>query len=307
MKEEFHFLSSNKKSQVYALRWIPDHQEIRCIVQITHGMKEFLMRYEPFALFLNSQGIAVVGMDLLGHGNSASEGYGFFHETNGNECLVHDIHQLYIQTKTLFPNVPYVLLGHSMGSFLTRQYLTLYGHELSGAVIMGTGHPSKGLLKIGRGLLNILVAFKGPKAYMPFLDRCLNKAFCHKISPVKSPADWICGDEDVVKAYLLDERCTFDFSLSSYRDLVQSIIAMQDKEKILQMPKDLPLLFVSGEQDAVGNYGKGVQKAYDFYQKLGMENLKIILYPKARHEILNEKNCQVVYQDILQWLLKEII
>lgn len=306
MKQEFYYMSSDGRSKIHAIEWIPQ-TEIKAVLQITHGMKEYIDRYDDFARYLNQFGFYVVGQDHLGHGGSANENsFGFFHESQGNECLINDMRALYLKTEAKYPELPYFMLGHSMGSFLTRQYIGHYGRNLDGVIIMGTGQQPLNMIKTAKRFLSGWIRLKGPYYANHHVDSLLSKAFNHRFEPVKTAADWISKDENEVKKYIEHPWCTFDFTLSSYYELCKSLERMNDPKILNAIPKNLPVLLVSGEDDPVGDYGKGVKKVYEQYQKLGIRDVSMHLYPTDRHEILNETDRLAVYQDIWQWLDKHI-
>lgn len=301
-KDDFFYLSEDGYHQVHAIRWIPDGS-VKAVLQLTHGMKEYIDRYDDFARYLTQDGWLVTGQDHLGHGLTGSHGcYGFFHEQKGNHCLLSDMHTLQSMTMQAYPDMPYFILGHSMGSFLVRQYIGMAGDKLQGAIIMGTGQQPAFLLKLAELLLNLAIKWKGAYATCHRLDAAMSVIFNRRIHPVQSAADWISNDPNQVYQYLSHPWCTFDFTFSAYRDLVISMEKMNQQATLQGIPLSLPVLLVSGKEDPVGNYGKGVEAVYQLYHKLGLQDLQQILYPSDRHEILNETDKAVVYQDILKWL-----
>ena len=169
-KEEFYFTSTSGTTQIHAVSYIPEGK-IKAILQIAHGMVEYIERYEAFAHFLNSKGILVTGNDHLGHGKSinSKDEWGYFAKEDGNRAVLYDIYQLTQITKEKYPNIPYFLLGHSMGSFYTRQYLCEFGNELNGAIIMGTGCQPQALVQFGRFLTTFISIFKGWKYRCPLI------------------------------------------------------------------------------------------------------------------------------------------
>lgn len=306
MKKEISWLSSNQKTMLYGYMWVPE-TKIKAILQITHGMKEFIDRYDDFAQYLNQSGILVVGMDLLGHGKSIQGvDYGFFDEEKGNAYLLEDIHQLYLMTHKRYPNCPYFMLGHSMGSFLLRQYLGTYQPKLSGAIIMGTGNQTLLLLNLASLLLKFLMAVKGKKAKIHQIDQLLNKVFNRSFRPTQTMADWISRDEKMVALYINNPLCTFDFTLAAYHDMVKSLKKMNQNCIYENIPCHLPIFLVAGKQDPVGNFGKGVEQLKDRYLKAGFQFVDMKLYPNDRHEILNELDRKQVYDDLKDWLEKRM-
>lgn len=304
-KEEFYFTSSCTDTKIHAVEYKPEG-EVAAILQISHGMVEFIERYEHFAKFMNENGILVVGNDHLGHGKSVNskEDYGYFCKENGNGVLIKDLYRLTEITKEKYPNVAYFLLGHSMGSFYARQYLFEYGSSLDGAIIMGTGFQPKILVKLGKLLAKTLAAFKGWRYRSEFVNNMAFGSYNKHFKPARTKMDWLSKDEKNVDDYLADERCTFIFTLNGYYNMFAGIERLYDKTLLNKMPKDLPVFFVSGSEDPVGEFSKGVKRAYRSFKDVGMKNVSIKLYEKGRHEILNDTEKDEVYRDILEFIKK---
>ena len=307
-KREFTYLSADGKTKIHAVEWKPDQGEPTAVLQIVHGMVEFIGRYEEFAEYLTERGFAVVGHDHLGHGASVAskEDYGFFSEKNGNAAVLRDIHHLKKLTEKTCGDLPYYMLGHSMGSFLLRQYLCLRGGEIDGAVIMGTGTKPVPLLKLGRVLCRGLAAIFGWHHRSLLIDRMAFGGYNKHFKPARTTADWLTKDEAIVDRYLADERCTFRFTLNGYYNLFYSMETASRKSSLRRMPRDLPVLFVAGSEDPVGGFGIGVKLVENRFRKAGMERVTRKLYDTDRHEILNETDRGAVYEDLYNWLSEEI-
>ena len=307
-KREFTYLSADGKTKIHAVEWKPDQGEPTAVLQIVHGMVEFIGRYEEFAEYLTERGFAVVGHDHLGHGASVAskEDYGFFSEKNGNAAVLRDIHHLKKLTEKTCGDLPYYMLGHSMGSFLLRQYLCLRGGEIDGAVIMGTGTKPVPLLKLGRVLCRGLAAIFGWHHRSLLIDRMAFGGYNKHFKPARTTADWLTKDEAIVDRYLADERCTFRFTLNGYYNLFYSMETASRKSSLRRMPRDLPVLFVAGSEDPVGDFGIGVKLVENRFRKAGMERVTRKLYDTDRHEILNETDRGAVYEDLYNWLSEEI-
>lgn len=306
-KREFTYLSADGKTNIHAVEWKPEQGEVSAVLQIVHGMVEFIGRYEEFAQYLTKRGFAVVGHDHLGHGASigTKEDYGFFREKNGNAAVLKDIHHLKKLTEKNYGDLPYYMLGHSMGSFLVRQYLCLRGGELDGAIIMGTGTKPVPLLKAGRGLCRGLAAIFGWRHRSLLVDRMAFGGYNKHFKPARTTADWLTKDEALVDRYLADERCTFRFTLNGYYNLFYSMETAWNKSSLKRMPADLPVLFVAGKEDPVGDFGTGVELVEKRFREAGMEKVTTKLYETDRHEILNETDRSTVYEDLYNWLSKE--
>lgn len=303
-KREFTFDSKDGRTQIHAIAWTPETGRTEGVLQIVHGMQEFAERYESFAEFMTEKGFAVVGHDHLGHGMSivSKEDYGFFCEEDGNKIVLQDIYQLMRMTREQYPSVPYYILGHSMGSFLLRQFLYTYGREIDGAIVMGTGTQPESILKLAKGMCRVQACFKGWHYRSGLIDKMAFGGYNKHFQPARTRADWLTRDESIVDRYLADERCTFRFTLNGFYNLFTSIEAAGRMENLRKMPKDLPVIFVAGAQDPVGNYGKGVEKVRKKFQEAGMTDVTWMLYEEDRHEVLNELDREKVYKDLYAWL-----
>lgn len=302
-KEEFYFNSASGTTKIHAVRYIPAGK-IHAILQISHGMVEYAERYEDFALFLASKGFLVTGNDHLGHGKSVNsrKDWGYFAKKDGNHAVLYDLYQLTQITKEKYPNIPYFILGHSMGSFYARQYLVEFGHELDGAIIMGTGCQPFLLVQAGRLITSILALFKGWHYRSKLVNLLAFGNYNKSFQPARTPKDWLSKDTAMVDKHMADEFCSFTFTLNGYYTMFTGISRLYDKKLLSRMPKELPVFFVAGEDDPVGDFGKGVLKAADMFKNIGMKNVKVKLYPTDRHEVLNETDREQVYNDIYTWL-----
>lgn len=306
-KQHLEYLSHDGKTRIHAVRWIPEG-EVKAVVQISHGMVEFIERYDEFAAYMAKRGILVTGNDHLGHGYSVGthEDYGYFSEKNGNAVLIGDIHRLRRITRKKYPQVSYFLLGHSMGSFLVRQYLCQHGEGLSGAVIMGTGYKSRELVRVGMRVCKALAAIKGWHYRSRVVDAMAFGGFNRHLRHPRTDRDWLTKEESIIDAYVADERCQFMFTLNGYYNMFLNIYKLSFPDFLKQMPKTLPVLFVSGEEDPVGGYGKGVEKAVRDFKWAGMKKIECRLYPGDRHEILNELDREEIYEELYEWFIRQI-
>ena len=303
MKKDFYFPSQDGVTQIHGIEWKPDG-EVKGILQICHGMVEHIERYHDFAMFLCEHGYYVVGHDHLGHGKSivSKDKLGYFQKDKGNACVIGDIHTLRQKTEKDYPGVPYFMLGHSMGSFLVRQYIGMHGAGLSGAVVMGTGEQPSVILGAGKFVCKMIAACKGWEHRSTLVDGMAlganQKAYAH----VTDGSSWLTRNPEIVKQYKEDPQCGFRFTLNAYYFMFSGMEQMNKQEKAQTLPKTLPVFFVAGAKDPVGSMGKGVQNVYEIYKRMGMKDVEIKLYEEDRHEILNELDKDVVYQDILNWL-----
>ena len=303
---EFTFLSSDGRTQLHGMLWEPEGVAVRAVLQICHGVAEHIARYDGFARALNEQGIAVAGHDHLGHGKSLPEGGTpvYFGQGSTWNTVVDDIYILHQRLKQRYPDVPLCIMGHSMGSFLTRTYLIRYPGTVKAAVIMGTGWQPEMTIRGGLLLAGILSGLKGPDAVSKMVTNmafgAYNKAFGDK---PRTPNDWLSADTDNVDRYMADPLCGADATVGLFRQMLRGLRFNQTPGNIDRMDKNAPILLIAGQDDPVGNRGAGVRRTHDAFKRAGVRDVTLKLYPGLRHEILNEAAMRdTVYGDIGAWL-----
>lgn len=304
MRDEFYFPSKDGNTEIHTIEWKPEG-EVKAVLQLCHGMVEYIRRYDEFAEFMCGRGYYVVGNDHLGHGKSvqSKSEYGFFNEKYGNACVIGDMHTLRQRTMKKYPDAPYFMLGHSMGSLLVRQYIQMYGNGLSGAVLLGvSSDQSKAVLGCGKRLCRLMAVFRGWHYRSRLIDGMVLGSYNKKFKQARTRADWITSDQEHLDAYVSDPLCSFVFTVNAYYSMFSGMLSMEKKESIYMIPKTLPILFASGSDDPVGNFGKGVRKIYEQYKAAGLQDVALRLYDGDRHELLNETDRQQVYQDLFDWL-----
>ena len=297
MRQEFYSPSVDGVHQLHTLCWVPEG-EVKAVLQIVHGMAEHMERYDEFGRFLSGRGVLVVGHSHLGHGLTAkdAEELGFFGWPDGNEYLIGDIHRTREKTQFRYPGVPYYILGHSMGSFLTRQYLGIYGEGLAGAVIMGTSDLPNALLKSVEQLCLWMGKRKGWRYRSPFLDGLVIRGFEKKLG-----IEWLSKDGERNQNYQEDPLCGFAFTLNGFYHFARTVLRANELEAAGRMPKDVPILFTAGGEDPVGSNGRSVKAVFRRYRKAGAK-CTLRLYDGMRHEILNEVDRMRVYKDLYDWM-----
>lgn len=302
----FTFLSNDAKTAVHAVKWMPDSGEYKAILQVSHGMVEYIERYETFAEFMTSKGYMVVGHDHIGHGQSVAdkEDWGFFCENAPSDVLVEDMHKLRTLIQEENPDKPYFMLAHSMGSFMLRKYLAFHPDKLRGAIIVGTGYIPDKVTKLAIKITTLISKFRGIR-HRSRLVQQLSYGSDYRgfdLTGEKPEDSWLTRDTEIVKAYYNEPRCTFLFTVNGYLGLFEAVNFSCNPENAAKLPKKLPLFIISGAQDPVGGLGKGVKEVYDMYKDAGIQDVTYKLYDQDRHEILNELDKQTVYEDILAWL-----
>lgn len=305
--KDFYFNSSTGKNKIHARMCVPD-AEPRAIVQIIHGIAEYIGRYDEFMSFLADNGIIAVGTDHLGHGKSieCEEQTGFFAYDNGWDYVVRDEEVLRLAMHENYPELPIIVFGHSMGSFMTRTLLIRYPDAFNAAIISGTGNQGAALVNGGLFMGNLVTGLRGAHHYSKFLNNLAFGSYNKIYENPKTEYDWLSRDEANVQKYIDDPLCGFIPSCSLFRDMMTGVKFITNKKNLTAMNKDMPVYFMSGDMDPVGECGKGVQKAYNNFLEAGMKDVSIKLYPGGRHEMLNEINKDEVYADILAWLNSKI-
>ena len=295
-----------KKTKIHAVKWISQREKPICVVQIVHGMSEHIERYDEFARFLAEQGMIVVGNDQLGHGKTVSENngvYGYFCEQDPATVVVRDVHRLKKIIQEQYLGVPYILIGHSMGSLIVRDYLTRYGTGIDGAILLSTADNSNGILRFGMFVAGMDGIVHKQTHASGLLNALVFGGYLKRIPEKRTTIDWFTTDTDIIDKYLEDKQCGFTFTINGFKTLFELARRCNDKEALNKIPKKLPVLVAAGTEDPVGNYGVAPQKVYDTYLNLDMTKVQLKMYKGARHELLNETNRDEIYKDLLNWIL----
>ncbi len=302
MKAKSFAYTSRGGTEIAARAWLPD-REPKAVLQIIHGKAEHSARYAPFAEFLTREGFAVYANDLRGHGESCkSEGeLGFFAERGGWERAEEDLVVLSERIRSELPNLPLFLLGHSMGTLFARCYIAR-NRGLAGCILSGTvGSP--GLLGLVGGMVvKREIRRIGARTPSPRLEALAGGSFNRQFRPARTEFDWLSRDEAIVDAYVADPRCGFVAPASFYRDLLHGTLAANSAACTRATPRELPILFITGERDPVGANGKKVRAVIRRLKRAGLHDVTARFYPGARHECLNELGRDEVYRDILAWM-----
>ena len=300
---ESSFLSSDGHTQLYCREYLPDGNAVG-IVQIVHGLGEHIGRYDAFATFLADNGYIVAAHDQLGHGKSAErqDAFGLLSESEGWNKALKDIRTLHDKITAKYPGKPVFMLGHSMGSFLVRTYLIRFRDGLDGAVLSGTGQQRSFLVSGEKLITSLEVRRRGAKYKSSRMNKLAFGNYNDKFDSVRTSFDWISRDESVVDGFVTDPLCSFVPTAGLMRDMMAGIDFISRPKNVSRMKKSLPVLFISGDCDPVGENGRGVIRSYKSFLKAGMTDVTMKLYHGARHEVLNETNKAEVYQDVLCWL-----
>lgn len=303
MRSDFWFDSCGV-GQIHVCKWIPEG-EPRAVLQIVHGITEYVERYDTFANYLTERGYVVVAEDHMGHGQSVNGGgiEGYFH--GGWFQAVADTYRLLTDTKAEYPDLPYVLLGHSMGSFMARTIL--YQHPdcgISAAVISGTCWQPAAAMPVIVKIMELACRRIGETNVSEKLQNLVFGSYNARVEHPRTVLDWISRDSRVVDQHPM--MLGHQPKAGLLRDMMVGIEAIERKEHLLKMRKDLPVFFIAGGDDPVGNYGRGIRACADAFRKAGMTDVSVRIYPLCRHEILNEINREEIFEDVAQWLEKKL-
>jgi len=305
---DFKFLTEDK-TEIFTYRWLPDDDKtIKAAVQIVHGMAEHAERYGEFAAFLADKGFAVYGDDHRGHGKTAGslKNTGFFAKENGWNLVVNDEIELTKIIRKENPSIPVFLLGHSMGTFIIRDYIFTQSNSVDGVILSGTSCDPGVMANLGKMIAKWQIKKNGFKAKSPLLDKLSFGKFNSYFKPNRTAFDWLSTNDENVDRYIADPYCGSVFSAGFFYDLIYGVKKVNLFENIEKVSKKLPIFLISGEKDPVGNFTKGVMKVFNDYKKAKLTDVSYKFYKGFRHEILKETNRLEVYNDITDWLNKHI-
>ncbi len=297
---EKRILSSDKKNTLSGVMYIPEG-DIRGIFHLVHGMTEYIGRYDSFFSVLASNGYLCVGFDNLGHGHTAkSDDLGFIASKNGWTYLVVDVKLFADSVKADFPDIPYILMGHSMGSFITRIAVSRYPNLADKYICCGTSGKNP-MADIGLMLCNAIKRFRGARAISPFLEKIAFGSYNNRFDG-DTKYEWLTKDRKIINKYVADKFCTFHFTVSAMHDLITLIKVCNSKRCFANTPSKLPIFLIAGNMDPVGNYGEGIKEVYDNYRSLGKSHVTMMLYENCRHEIHNDTCRKQMIEDILNFI-----
>lgn len=300
-RKEAFYLSSDGHTKIRALIWSDTEAEPIGVFQIAHGLSEHIGRYDEFARYLAADGFVVCGNDHIGHGKSAEkfDDLGDFGQSDTYVRFVDDMHILHNIMSKRYPNLPYFMLGHSMGSFCARLYATSFGYELSGLIICGTGNFGDKFAP-----LEVAAEIAADKLGREKRSDAANDIFGNITAKIYGDNDmraWLSLSRANREQYSADPLCGGSITLGSSLTVMKLALKASSAEWFDCFPLELPVLLISGAKDAVGMFGRGVLQVCDGLEQRGIET-EMILYPGMRHEILNEDDHEKVFADIRKWL-----
>ena len=308
VNQEFRFPSADGTTTLYGRTWAPEHGAPRAVLQLVHGIAEHIGRYDHFARFMSDHGYLVCAEDHLGHGNTPenAEDLGYTADKDGWVKMTDNVRALHERIAPQSPGIPYFILGHSMGSFLTRSYLIRYPGTVDACALLGTGQQPESVLKAGLAACRLEQIRLGKRGRSKLLQSLCFGAYNSQFKPNRTESDWVCSVDEVVDAYIADPFCQVMPTVTLMRDMLTGIRFNQQAENLAKMDKTTPVFFLSGDQDPVGSNGKGVRAAYQSFLDAGCGHVRLKLYPGGRHEMLNEHNWQDVYDELLSWFDQQI-
>ncbi|MBQ9550415.1 MAG: alpha/beta fold hydrolase [Lachnospiraceae bacterium] len=299
------YLSRDEETTIYAEKYVPE-KEVKGILIIAHGMNEHIGRYKELCEFFASEGYLVAGPDHLGHGHTAKDyqgEFGYFAENDGATVLVRDVHRLKKMIEEEYPGKPVFLLGHSMGSFIARNYMEMYGSGIRGVIIMGTGSFNSFITRLELLYIRFSALFGGWHKRDSFCTRVSLGHFAD-LFPEDGPMGWVCSRKEAVEEVAGDPLGGREFTLNGYYWLTVLILRMQDKALMSKIPRSLPIFLMSGEEDPVGGNGAAIRGLYRQYKAMGFSDVTSKLYPGDRHELFHEKDRYNVFFDIMDFMKK---
>ena len=296
------YLSADGSTDIKYIRWLGSEKP-KAVVQLVHGMSEYIERYDEFARFLTENGYTVYGNNHIGHGSTAAvpEDRGHIPGRNGFLNMVTDVHNLSVIAREECGDIPFILFGHSMGSLLARLYAELYGNEITALILCGTSGKNP-LSSLGLSLTGLISLFKGGRYRSKLVFNMAFGSYCKRCSEKRTIYDWLSVNQDNVDEYMANEHCGEMLTAEGFANLIRLIIVTTSKEWYKNVPKQLPVLLISGSEDPVGGYGKGVIETDRNLKKYGVKDVTHILYSNLRHEILREKEKGRVFADILSFI-----
>ena len=306
IRNEFTIPSADGRTALHAVEWIPE-TPFRAVLQISHGLGEHILRYEPFAEYLTAHGVAVFGHDHLGHGTSIPpDGVRLWFGPKGAwDWLTTDLYTLRRTAETRLnvkPGTPVLLLGHSMGSFLARSFLIRFPGTAQGAVLTGTGQPPAALIAFGQALIAEESARLGEQSVSLLASALAFGSYNRPFAPNRTMYDWMSANEENVDLFLSSPLCGGTPTIGLIREMLSGLREIGAASNLRRMCRDTPVLFLSGTDDPVGDMGAGVRRVERAFRRAGVKDVGMVLYPGMRHEILNELDRLTVYANILRWM-----
>ncbi len=303
IREEFYYLSADGKTKIHAVEWRPEGEPV-AVLQIAHGVTEHILRYEEAAEYFTGKGFVVVGNDHLGHGTSIAEGAEpmYFGPSGSWKWVVKDMRSCSERVKAKYPNIPYIVMGSSLGSFAIRTWLIRYPGTVDAAILVGTGQTAPVIL----GFIRKVAVREGEKSgeehTTPLINKLTFENYNKGFAPNKTEFDWLCVSETSLDEYMKDPLRGEAISAGLFRELIDGMSFTARKINQKKMDTEMPILLISGAEDPVGDRGKGVMRTWRSFGKVGMKDVDMKIYPGLRHDILHDEGREEIYEYLYQWI-----
>ena len=305
--QEYTYPSSDGIHTIYADIYEPRDRSPRAVVQLCHGMVDFVKRYEHLAMALVKNGIVFAGNNHLGHAKSSNtpQDLGFFADRDGYHHVLRDVHTMNRYLRQKYPNVPIVLMGHSMGSFIARLFIAKHPHAADGVIIHGTGGPNP-LTPLGHLVAGMIGLVCGNRHRSKTLRAITFSGYNSHYPKSEGPNAWLTRDLSIINECDGHPYSGFIFTVSAYRDLFRFLARSNSKSWFQSYPKGMPTLIMSGTEDPVGGYGKGVATVYKNLLLAGVSDVRLRMYEGGRHELFRDTCRQEVFRDITAFVEERI-
>ncbi len=300
MQSTTFILDAADGARLWVYRWLPVGT-LRAAVQIAHGWAEHAARYQRLAEALCAEGYAVYAHDHRGHGRTAAgpAEVGFFAERDGWNKAVDDLWQLHQRIRSEHPELPILALGHSMGSFLTQQFMSEHGQSLAGVALSATNGKPPAITPLGILLAKFERWRVGPHGHSKVLHHLVFDVLNKSFEPARTPFDWLSRDPSEVDKYLADPQCGFASQVQLYIDVLAALAGLATPARLAKIPPRLPIYVFHGSRDPVATSTKELVASY---RAAHLSDVEYKVYPDARHETLNETNRDEVTRDLLRWM-----
>lgn len=307
MKATEQVIQSPDGKELFGRVWSPENSTPKALLIVVHGMGEHSGKYKRFAKYLTRKSIAVAGYDHRGHGQTDLDEKGLVDSDDGFKQMVSDIEVARNHFTKQFPEVPHLFFAHSMGSFLTQRYLQTHDNHTDGVIYSGSNGSAPPLLFAGIFISAVLRLLYGKDYKSSFLRDMVFKPYNQKFKPVRTQHDWLSRDREEVDRYVLDPHCGFIPSVAFFNHFFKGLKRTQKHQPFAGNSADYPVLIISGTHDPVSNMSRGIDDLEQKLRRSGILDLTTNLYPKGRHEMLNELNRKDVMDDIYNWIHQKIL
>lgn len=310
MQMENFFQTMNDGTEIAVNRWKPDNDEdIKAVIQLSHGMLEHSLRYDRLGSILAEQGYVLNAHDHRGHGrtaqNAEQKGVGMFGklaDKNGFNKVVSDLDEVILKLKSDFPGKKIIILSHSFGSFVAQSYIENYGEKVNGCILCGSTGPGTKRLAFGKFAIGFVKLFRGGNFRSKAIDKSFFKDCLKSVPNAQFPMEWVCKNPDTLMMYQNDSWCGGIPTLSFFGDIIYGLRNIHKTSNMKKIPQELPIFMIAGTEDPVGNYGESLKLLKNIYNQNGIKTVDLKLYDDCRHELFNEKNSDEVINDVVSWI-----